>query len=88
MIIKTGGDYMFRKITIGYGQPVCVILYAVFAALLAKGIWIPIVVLAAMHIIEFTVIGYKVGKANKMGIIPSFLNCLSFGFTWWLPIKK
>ena len=79
---------MLNKNTIGYGKPVCVILYAVFAALLAKGIWIPFTVLAAMHIIEYAVIGFKVGKQAGYGIIPAFLNCLCFGFTWWLPIKN
>ncbi|MBR6361067.1 MAG: hypothetical protein IKS04_04665 [Clostridia bacterium] len=79
---------MFNKITIGYGKPVCAILWALFAFLLAKGIWIPFALLALMHITEYAVTGYKTGRQAGWGIIPAFLNCLCFGFTWWLPIKN
>lgn len=79
---------MLNKFAIGYGKPACVILYAVFTALLANGIWIPFAVLVIMHLTEYAVIGFKVAKQNGYGIIPGFLHCLCFGFTWWLPIKN
>ena len=79
---------MFYKFTLGYGKPVCVLLYSVFAALAAKGIWIPLVCLAGLHLAEYIAVGFKVGKDSNQGYVSSFLNCLCFGFTWWLPIKK
>ncbi len=79
---------MFKKLTVAFGKPICVVLYAAFSALLVKEIWIPFAALALMHFCEFIVIGYKVGKSNNLGFFTSFVNCLCFGFTWWLPIKK
>ena len=79
---------MINRITAAYGKPLCAILYSVFAFLAAKGIWIPLATLALMHIIEYAVVGFRIGKQGGYGIIPGFLNCLCFGFTWWLPIKN
>ncbi len=79
---------MFYKFTAGYGKQICVILYSVFSALLALKIWLPFVLLAALHVAEYVIKGYKVGKRSGDGIIPSFLNCLCFGFTWWLPLER
>lgn len=79
---------MFVKITSAYGKAICLVLYAVFSGLLAQKIWAPFVILVVMHIAEFFIIGYKVGKENGIGVIPAFVNCLCFGFTWWLPVKS
>lgn len=75
------------KLTAKFGKPVCVTLYAAFAALAVKGIWLPLALLAAMHLTEFFAVAIKVAKANGIDMITAFVNCLCFGFTWWLPIK-
>lgn len=79
---------MFLKFTEKFGKPVCVVLYAVFAALAAKGIWIPLAALAVMHLSEFFIAAVKVARENEIDLFTAFVNCLAFGFTWWLPIKK
>ncbi len=76
------------KLTAKFGKPLCVILYAAFAALAARGIWIPLALLVVMHLTEFFAVAIKVAKQNKIDMLTAFANCLCFGFTWWLPIKK
>ncbi len=71
-----------------YGKGICVVLYSVGAYYAAKKQPIPLIVLAAMHLTEFFTIANKVGKANGRSLAESFFNCLCFGFTWWLPVKK
>lgn len=79
---------MFLKFTKAFGQPGCVALYAVFSALAVKITVIPLILLLVMHFTEYLIIGHKVAKENGLGIAEGFLKCMSFGFTWWLPIKK
>ena len=79
---------MFLKITKLIGKPVCIVLYAVFAALAAKKKYVPLILLAALHATEYVAIGRKVAKDNNMSVLSGLANCLAFGFTWWLPVKN
>lgn len=79
---------MFLELTKKIGKPVCVALYAVFAALAAKRKPIPLIVLFLMHATEYTVIGRKVAKENSLSVPEGLAQCLAFGFTWWLPLRK
>lgn len=79
---------MFLKFTKVFGKPICVVLYAVFTALAVKITVIPLAALLLMHFTEYLIIGRKVAKENNMTIIDGFLECMCFGFTWWLPVKK
>ena len=83
-----GGTYMFLKFTEKFGKPVCVALYAAFSALAAKRIWQPLAALGLMHFCEFFAAAIRVAKDNSIDMFTAFVNCLAFGFTWWLPIKK
>ena len=75
-------------ITKKYGKAICVVLYSVCAYYAAKKQPIPLIVLAAMHLTEFFTKANKIGTENGHGVVETFCNCLCFGFTWWLPIKK
>lgn len=79
---------MFLKLTKQLGKPICVVLYAWFAALAAKKKPIPLIVLFLMHATEYIVIGRKVAANAGLSKLEGVAQCLSFGFTWWLPIKK
>lgn len=79
---------MFLKITKQYGKPVCVGLYAWFAALAAKKKPLPLLILFLMHAAEYVFIGRNVAAENGLSAAEGLAQCLSFGFTWWLPIKK
>ncbi len=79
---------MFLTMTKRFGKPVCVALYAAFAALAAKKKPIPLLVLFGMHLTEYFVIGRKVGAEKGLDALTTAVQCLSFGFTWWLPLKK
>ncbi|MBR1457155.1 MAG: hypothetical protein IJ594_08385 [Oscillospiraceae bacterium] len=76
-----------NKLTKQFGKPVCVVLYAVFAALAAKKKPIPFLALLAMHAVEYAVIGRKVAAEHAIPQASAAANCLAFGFTWWKPIK-
>ena len=79
---------MFLNITRLIGKPVCVALYAAFAALAAKKKPLPLIILFALHLFETLTVGRKVAKEHGIGALEWIVNCLCFGFTWWLPIKK
>ena len=79
---------MFLKLTKWFGKPICVVLYAAFAALAAKKKPIPLIVLFAMHLSETLTIGRKVAKEKGVGAAEWIANCLAFGFTWWLPLRS
>ena len=79
---------MFLKITKLIGKPVCVLLYAVFAALAAKKKPLPLVILFALHLFETLTVGRKVAREHGVGAAEWIANCLCFGFTWWLPIRE
>ena len=79
---------MFLKLTRQFGKPICVILYASFAALAAKKKPLPLLILFAMHATEYFVIGRKVASEHGLAPAEGLAQCLSFGFTWWLPLKS
>ena len=79
---------MFLEITKKIGKPVCVALYAAFAALAAKKKPVPLIVLFLMHATEYAVIGRKVAEENGLSVPEGLAQCLAFGFTWWLPLRK
>ena len=79
---------MFLKLTKMFGKPICVALYAGFAALAAKIKPIPLMVLFAMHLSEYFLVGRKVAAQKGLTVFEGIAQCLAFGFTWWLPLKK
>ena len=79
---------MFLKLTKAFGKPICVALYAAFAALAAKKKPVPLLVLALMHATEYGLVGRKVAAEQGLGLAEGLAQCLAFGFTWWLPIRK
>ena len=79
---------MFLKLTKQFGKPICVVLYAVFAALAAKKRPLPLLILFLMHAMEYVLIGRKVAAEKELPVPEGLAKCLAFGFTWWLPLKK
>ena len=79
---------MFFELTKKIGKPVCVALYAAFAAMAAKKKPVPLILLFLMHATEYAVIGRKVAEENGLSISEGLAQCLAFGFTWWLPLRK
>ena len=79
---------MFLKSTKLVGKPVCVALYAAFAALAAKRKPLPLILLFALHLFETLTVGKKVAKEHGVGALEWIANCLCFGFTWWLPLRE
>ncbi len=43
--------------------------------------------LAALHIAETVIIGYRTGKERGVSGAQSIVMCLLFGFIWWLPLR-
>ena len=70
------------------GQPLCVALYAAFIYLAFKWSPIPLIALFLMHLTEYFIIGRKTGKEFNLSPLETVVKCLSFGFTWWLPLRK
>lgn len=79
---------MFLKTTKQYGKPVCVGLYTVFTALAMKKKPLPFLILFGLHACEYALIGRKVAEDKGLARAEGLVQCLSFGFTWWLPLKK
>ena len=79
---------MFLKITKQFGQPICVVLYAWFAALAARKKPLPLLILLALHTFEYFQTGRKTAEEQGMSELEGLAKCLCFGFTWWLPLKK
>ena len=82
------GFSMFLTLTKKFGKPVCVALYAAFAALAAKKKPLPLLILFLMHATEYMLIGRKIAADKHLSVLEGLAQCLSFGFTWWLPLKK
>ena len=78
---------MFLKLTRQFGKAICVALYAAFAALAARKKPLPLLILFAMHLAETLTIGRKVAREKGVGAVEWIVNCLAFGFTWWLPLR-
>lgn len=70
------------------GQPFCIILYAFSVYFAFKKKPMPLIILFAMHLSEYFIIGRKTGKENNLSTANALIKCLSFGFTWWLPLRK
>ena len=79
---------MFLDLTKKLGKPICVALYAAFAPLAAKKKPWPLLILFGLHTLEYFHIGRKVAAEHGLGLLEGLCQCLAFGFTWWLPIKK
>ena len=79
---------MFLKLTKQFGKPICVLLYGVFGWLAGKKKPLPLLILLGMHLSEYFLVGRKVAKKAGLTKPEGFFQCLAFGFTWWLPIKK
>ncbi len=75
------------KLTKQFGKPICVLLYAVFAALAAKKKPWPLLALFALHASEYFLVARKVADENGIPQGEALAKCLAFGFTWWKPIK-
>ena len=78
---------MFLKLTKQFGKPICVVLYAAFAAMATKKKPIPLIVLFLMHATEYAVIVRKTAAEQELPFGEGLAQCLAFGFTWWLPIR-
>ena len=76
-----------NELTRRFGKPICVLLYAVFAALAARKKPWPLLALFTAHAAEYFLVGRKVAEENGIGRPAALANCLAFGFTWWKPIK-
>ena len=79
---------MFLKFTKQFGKPICVALYAWFAALAAKKKPHPLLSLLLLHTVEYFHVGRRVAAENGLSVPEGLAQCLAFGFTWWLPLKK
>ena len=79
---------MFLKLTEKFGKPICVVLYAAFSFLAAKKKPLPLLILFGLHAGEYALIGRKVAAEHGVSFLEGLCQCLAFGFTWWLPIKK
>ncbi len=79
---------MFLKFTKQFGKPICVALYAAFAALAAKKKPLPLIILLLLHAFEYVTEGRKVAEETGLSPLEGLVKCLAFGFTWWLPIKR
>ena len=79
---------MFLKITKQFGKPICVGLYTVFAALAMKKKPLPFLILFGLHTGEYALVGRKLAKDKGLTKAEGLAQCLCFGFTWWLPLKK
>jgi hypothetical protein len=79
---------MFLKVTKAFGKPICAVLYAVFAAMAAKKKPLPLAILLALHLMEYFTKGRWIAAEHGLSPAEGFAQCLAFGFTWWLPLKK
>ncbi len=80
--------FMFLSFTKQFGKPVCVLLYGVFGFLAGKKKPLPLLILLGLHTLEVFTKGLGVAAARGIGKAEAFCQCLAFGFTWWLPLKK
>ena len=79
---------MLMKIVKMVGQPVCIAIYAIGAVKAVKAKQFgPFAGLFFTHLAEYFIIGRKTGKEAEIKPIKALLSCLSFGFTWWLPVR-
>ena len=79
---------MSRDFTDQYGKPICVGLYVLFAALAVRKKPLPLLMLLLLHYGEYKLVGRKVAQQHGYSERAGLFQCLCFGFTWWLPLKK
>lgn len=79
---------MVMKLVKTLGKALCIVLYALCIYLAAKKNFIPLIVLFTMHLTEYFIIGRKTGKEFGISPVKTVILCLSFGFTWWLPVRS
>ena len=79
---------MFQEKKKKLGKPICAALYAAFAALAAKKKPLPLLILLGLHTMEYFTEGRRLAAERGIGKLEALCQCLAFGFTWWLPIKK
>ncbi len=79
---------MFLKLTEAFGKPVCALLWGLFAALAARKKPLPLLLLSAMHLGEYFAVGRRIAAGHGVSVPAGLAQCLGFGFTWWLPLKK
>ena len=48
--------------------------------------WIVLGILA-LHVFETVTIGLKVGREANENFLYSLCMCMTFGFTWWVPLR-
>lgn len=79
---------MLMKIIKIVGQPACAVIYAVGAVKAVKDKQFGLLALMFFaHFAEYFIIGKKTGEEFEIKPLKAFLCCISFGFTWWLPIR-
>ena len=81
---------MFMKYTRQFGKPICVLLYGLFSALAfrKKRRPLPLLVLLGLHTAEYFAVGRRIAEEKGLSKAEGLAQCLAFGFTWWLPLKK
>ncbi|MBN2659482.1 MAG: hypothetical protein JXR86_20665 [Spirochaetales bacterium] len=71
------------------GKILVLLTWAVVAALwILKGIRIPFLAVALLHGAEIFAVGLKTGRENEVPPLKAALLTFTFGFTWWLPLRK
>lgn len=70
------------------GKPLCIILYIAGIYFAVKKQFVPLIALFVMHLSEYFIIGAKTAKEFGISKGKGIANCLAFGFTWWLPVRK
>lgn len=71
------------------GYLMCALLWVVGALVtIIKKNPFYIILLAFLHGAEAVVIGVKTGLTYGKKFAYSVVMCLTFGFTWWLPLKR
>ena len=79
---------MFYNITKRFGKPICAALYGIFAFMAAKKKPLPLLILLLLHSVEFFTKGRPIATEKGISQGEALAQCLAFGFTWWLPLKK
>lgn len=59
--------------------------YVIFKAINKK--FLGLISLVLTHFSEYLLVVRKLAKEKSICRVKSFILCMIFGFTWWLPIK-
>lgn len=81
-------NFDFYELTRKIGKPSCVLLYAYFGYLAGRKKPLPLLILLGLHTYEYFSKARYIAQEHGIDRLPAIANCLAFGFTWWLPIKK